>query len=237
MPSAGWRLSCFYAVLGKVAVIQIAPALELAILFIAMPLAYRFSPWRIPPLPLLWVVTAYAWLQLLRDVHFARAKLWNLSPLPAHLGSILTIFAVVAAILSLGVWLFAPNLLFGFPRQHPILYVVVMLAYPVLSVYPQALIYRVFFFQRYASLFPGNWTMILASATAFAFLHIVFRNSLAVAFTFAGGLLFAFRYAQTGSLATTAFEHALYGCWLFTLGLGQYFYHGTIASIGAAIRR
>jgi len=50
-------------------------------------------------------------------------------------------------------------------------------------------------------------------------------------------LLFAARYAETGSLATSSFEHALYGCWLFTVGLGQYFYHGTIASIGAAIRR
>jgi len=28
--------------------------------------------------------------------------------------------------------------------------------------------------------------------------------------------------------AISSFEHALYGCWLFTIGLGQYFYHGTI---------
>jgi hypothetical protein len=32
-------------------------------------------------------------------------------------------------------------------------------------------------------------------------------------------------------------EHALYGCWLFTVGLGQYFYHGTIATVGRVIRR
>ena len=29
-------------------------------------------------------------------------------------------------------------------------------------------------------------------------------------------LLFASRYAQTSSLATSSFEHALYGCWLFS---------------------
>jgi membrane protease YdiL (CAAX protease family) len=79
--------------------------------------------------------------------------------------------------------------------------------------------------------------MIVASAAAFAFLHIIFRNSLAVALTFAGGLLFSARYAETSSLATSSFEHALYGCWLFTLGLGQYFYHGTIATVGSALRR
>jgi membrane protease YdiL (CAAX protease family) len=79
--------------------------------------------------------------------------------------------------------------------------------------------------------------MILASACAFAFLHIIFRNWLAVALTFGGGLLFAARYAETGSLATSSFEHALYGCWLFTVGLGQYFYHGTIATVGTVMRR
>lgn len=214
-----------------------ALVLEFVLLFVATPLAYRFSPVRIPPLPLLWVVTLYAAWQLLHDPHFIRMKLWNIGALPSKLGPILAIFAVAAALLALGMRLFAPDLLFRFPRQHPAIYGVVMLAYPVLSVYPQGLIYRVFFFQRYASLFQGAWAMILASAAAFAFLHIIFRNNLAVVLTFAGGLLFAFRYAQTGSLATTAFEHALYGCWLFTLGLGQYFYQGTIASVGAAIKR
>jgi len=113
----------------------------------------------------------------------------------------------------------------------------VMVAYPVLSVYPQGLLFRAFFFERYTDLFPGEWAMILASAAAFAFLHIIFRNWLAVALTFAGGLLFAMRYAETNSLATSSFEHALYGCWLFTVGLGQYFYHGTIASVGSAMSR
>jgi membrane protease YdiL (CAAX protease family) len=112
-----------------------------------------------------------------------------------------------------------------------------MLAYPVLSVYPQGLLYRAFFFDRYATLFPGKWAMILASAAVFAFLHIIFRNWLAVALTFAGGLLFATRYSETGSMATSSLEHALYGCWLFTVGLGQYFYHGTIASVGSAMSR
>ena len=79
--------------------------------------------------------------------------------------------------------------------------------------------------------------MIVASAAAFAFMHIIFRNWVAVGLTFAGGLLFAARYAGTNSLATSSFEHALYGCWLFTVGLGQYFYHGTIATVGSLMRR
>jgi membrane protease YdiL (CAAX protease family) len=55
-------------------------------------------------------------------------------------------------------------------------------------------------------------------------MHIVFRNPLAMALTFAGGILFAWRYEKTGSLFVSSFEHALYGCFLFTIGLGRYFY-------------
>ena len=68
--------------------------------------------------------------------------------------------------------------------------------------------------------------LVVASAVAFSFAHIIFRNPIAIIFTLVGGLLFAWRYAETGSLFTSSFEHALYGCWMFTIGLGEYFYKG-----------
>lgn len=216
---------------------RFALILEFAVLFGGLPLAYRFALLRIPALTLLWVAAAYAWIQLLRDPRFDRAKLWNIGILPGRIGAILAIFAVVALMIWLGVHRFAPELEWSFVKRAPVFFGVVMILYPVLSVYPQGLIYRAFFFERYSQLFPGKWTMILASAAAFALLHIIFRNWLAVALTFGGGLLFAWRYAETGSLAASSFEHALYGCWLFTVGLGQYFYHGTIATVGSVMRR
>jgi uncharacterized protein len=211
--------------------------LECLLLFVVLPLAYRFSPVRIPALPLLWLVATYAMWQLLRDPGFDRARLWNPQPLAAHVGVILAIFAVASLAIWLGVRVFAPQLEWSFVRSRPVLWAVVMVAYPVLSVYPQSLLYRAFFFERYALLFPGKWPLILGSAAAFAFLHIIFRNPLAVSLTFAGGLLFAARYAETASLATSSFEHALYGCWLFTVGLGQFFYHGAAPNMGAALQR
>jgi membrane protease YdiL (CAAX protease family) len=210
---------------------------EFVVLFIGLPLAYRFAPVRIPALPLLWVVAAYAWWQLWRDPQFDRARMWNVGELPGRLAAILGIFAVVALGLWLGVRRFAPHLEWSFVRQHPAFWAVVMVAYPWLSVYPQGIIYRAFFFERYATLFPGRWAMIVASAAMFARMHLIFRNWLAVALTFGGGILFAWRFAETSSLATSCFEHALYGCWLFTVGLGQYFYHGTITAVGSAMRR
>ena len=210
---------------------------ELVVLFVALPLGYRFSPVRLPALPVLWVVVGYAYWKLLRDPRFDRARLWNAGQLCSRLGVILTIFIAAALLLWIGVRRFAPELEFSFVRQHPAFWALVMVAYPVLSVYPQGILYRAFFFERYATLFPGKGGMIVASAAAFAFLHIIFRNSLAVVLTFLGGLLFAASYAETGSLAVSSFEHALYGCWLFTVGLGPYIYHGAVGSLGSVARR
>ncbi len=210
---------------------------EFVVLFIALPLGYRYSPVHLPPLPILWLVAGYALWQLLVDRRFDQQKLWSAGELRTRLLKIVSFFALAAFVIWLGVMTFAPQLEWNLVRQSPALWVIVLLAYPVLSVYPQGVLYRAFFFERYARLFRGERAMILASAAAFAFLHIIFRNWLAVGLTFAGGLLFAWRYAKTKSLATSSFEHALYGCWLFTVGLGQYFYHGTIASVGAALIR
>jgi membrane protease YdiL (CAAX protease family) len=99
-----------------------------------------------------------------------------------------------------------------------------MLLYPVLSVYPQSIIYRAFLIHRYQPLFCSPQAIVLASATAFSFMHIIFHNPLAIWLTFVGGLLFACRYQKTGSLFVSSLEHALYGCLLFTIGLGRYFY-------------
>lgn len=41
-----------------------------------------------------------------------------------------------------------------------------------------------------------------------------------------GGAFFATRFQRTRSLLTASVEHALYGILVFTIGLGEYFYHG-----------
>jgi len=210
---------------------------EFLILFVALPLGYRYSPAPIPALPLLWVVAGYAYWQLLRMPEFNRQWLWNAAPVQTHLKVILFTFTVLAGLIWAGVHWFAPQLEWRFVREHTILWAILMVVYPILSVYPQGMLYRAFFFSRYAKLFPGKWMMILASATAFAFLHIIFRNWLAVGMAFFGGVLFATLYSETNSLATSGLLHALFGCWLFTVGLGQYFYTGTLATLGTLLRK
>ena len=66
---------------------------------------------------------------------------------------------------------------------------------------------------------------MLASAFTFTYVHIVFRNKLALGLTLLGGTLFGIRFFQTDSLFVTSFEHALYGCFMFTVGVGRSFHH------------
>lgn len=199
---------------------------ELVLLFVVLPLAFRFKPFPFPPIPALWLLAGYCLYRLLRDSAFDRRLLWNGYALTGVAVQVLLIFGVTAVMIGAAVYFLAPQMLFNFVKRSPAFWALVMVLYPLLSVYPQGVIYRAFFFERYRTLFPSSVLLIVASAVAFSFAHIIFRNPIAVVFTLVGGLLFAWRYRETGSLFTSSFEHALYGCWMFTIGLGQYFYKG-----------
>ncbi|MEM5566908.1 CPBP family intramembrane glutamic endopeptidase [Psychroserpens sp. AS72] len=89
------------------------------------------------------------------------------------------------------------------------------------SVYPQELIYRTFFFQRYQMLFKSQTLFILINATLFSLAHLFFKNGLVMILTFIGGLLFALTFKKTKSTLLVSIEHAIYGSWLFTVGMGE----------------
>jgi membrane protease YdiL (CAAX protease family) len=203
-----------------------ALTLEFLLIFVACPLAFRLLPAGTLPLPMLWAIAAYCLWILRRDAGFDRRRLWNAAPFCRALPPILLLFVPVAAAMALVVWRFLPARFFGLLRHHTLFWVVVMLLYPVLSVYPQSLIYRAFFFQRYRPLFGDGRRGLVAAGLVFAFMHIIFRNYWAVGLTLVAGLVFAWRYQRTQSLLVSSIEHALYGCYVFIVGLGALFYHG-----------
>jgi membrane protease YdiL (CAAX protease family) len=203
-------------------------AIEFVLLFVAGPTLFAFTRHRVPPIPALWVAAGYCIVVLLRNPKFEQARLWDTAGWRQHAPAIVGLFAVVAAIGVVLVLRYSPRTLLNFPRSNPLLWGLVMVLYPLLSVYPQGIVYRAFVFSRYQGLFGSGWGAVLASAVAFAYVHVVFKNPLAIALTFLGGLLFAFRYLETGSLFVSSFEHALYGCAVFTIGLGRWFYHGAV---------
>lgn len=133
-------------------------------------------------------------------------------------------FFIIAILLVLGVRVFSPDSFFLMPREKPFLWIIIMLFYPIWSVYPQELIYRTWFFHRYKSILSGERIMIVLNAALFSFTHIVFRNYIAIILTFLGGIMFACTYRKSNSLLVVFIEHMLYGNLVFTIGLGQYFY-------------
>lgn len=207
---------------------------EFAGLFIATPMAIwlvRLGGIRLPVIPILWCAAALCMGVLWRDGAFDRRQLmrWPRHNWPWR--RILLRFAAAASVLVLAISLWCPDRLFDLVVRRPALWAIIMLLYPVLSVYPQHLVFRVFLFHRYAPLVPGPRAMVMLSACAFSLSHIVFANVVAVGLTLAGGLMFARTYEHTGSSMAAWLEHALYGMAVFTVGLGTYFYHGTMALV------
>ena len=192
-------------------------------MFIGVPCAIHLS-W-IPnwPIPSLAVVGVFGGLYLWRDAEFDRTKLWNWDGMKQAVGPVVVRSLALAFLLGVVVAMFMPDLLFTLVKGKPMLWATVMVMYPIFSVYPQEFLYRTLLFHRYRDLFPSETAMILASATAFGFVHIIFAAWISVALTFVGGLLFALTYARTKSLLLASIEHTLLGNAIFTVGLGQYF--------------
>jgi membrane protease YdiL (CAAX protease family) len=205
--------------------------IEFALIYVALPVLFACCRRSVGPLviPILLVVAAGMLFFLLRSRGFDRQRLWHASVLRAAWKPILLRWALGSAVLIALILLFDPDSFLQFPRERRVIWISVMLAYPLFSVYPQEVIFRAFFFHRYAPLFQGRRAMILASAVTFALAHLLFLNWIAITLSFAGGFLFARSYARTDSLAVVSVEHGLWGDTLFTIGLGLYFYGGAIS--------
>lgn len=110
------------------------------------------------------------------------------------------------------------------PRTRPALWLMIMLLYPMLSALPQEIVYRQFYFRRYAVLWPDSNLLIATNVFCFVLLHLMYDNWIAVGFSLIGGIIFARAYQQTQSLYWLWLEHSIYGLAIFTSGWGQFFY-------------
>jgi uncharacterized protein len=178
------------------------------------------------PIPFLLVLGGAAWLYLWRQPTFDRGDLWRAGALRSALPSILALSAALAVLMMVAVAIWDPDRLFRLPREAPLTWVLVATFYPLLSVYPQELLYRAFLMRRYGPTFGNGAAIAAASAAAFGFAHIIFGTVISVVLTVVAGWMFARRYQRTRSLLTASVEHALYGVLAFTVGLGELFYHG-----------
>lgn len=198
---------------------------EFFLLFLLVPYYYAFHH-ESSPLLFLCVLALFGVVFLYKNESFRNEFFLNKQAWFEDLPRILMVFALMSVVLGVFTYLFYPDCLFYCPRQHFPIWLSLMVIYPLLSVYPQELIYRAFLFHRYSPLLQKDRNVIHLSAGAFAFGHIIYFHPLSIILTFLGGYLFAWTYARTRSLLAVSFEHALYGCLLYTIGLGRFFYTG-----------
>jgi membrane protease YdiL (CAAX protease family) len=193
---------------------------ELLYIFVVLPLlAFRFSA-NVPGLLVLFAIAAPCLFYLLKSGRLLPVLI--LRSTREHwrrLGLFLCLATVLAGTV-LALW--QPEFLLSFPRDQTSAWLWFLALYPLLSVLPQELVFRAFFFDRYRRLFPGRGVMILVNSLLFSLAHIVYNNFWAVALTFLGGLLFASTYQRTRSLPLVIFEHSAYGCMIFTMGYARY---------------
>tara|TARA_B110000263_G_scaffold43427_2_gene35373 strand:- start:5588 stop:6229 length:642 start_codon:yes stop_codon:yes gene_type:complete len=135
-------------------------------------------------------------------------------------------------VLSIFLYLFTselfPEKLFNIQKENPTVMYAVLFLYPFFSAFPQEFIFCTFFFKRYKSLFKKEYTLIFMSALIFCFAHVFFINWVAPLLSLFGGLMFATTYSKTNSLLLVSIEHALYGNTLFFIGLGWFFWGGSV---------
>ena len=199
---------------------KIALLSEFFILFILMPvsLAIPFNIW----VKVGMVVTGFIYilfkLKKSENINFRIKK--NL-PWKSFWRRILVTFIVVAIITTVYMWFQDKDALFYVPFNKPGLYIAILLFYTFLSVWPQEIIYRTFFFERYDVLFENKKLFIFINAIVFSLAHLFFRNSLVLVLTFVGGIIFGYTYLKFRSTTAVSIEHAIYGNWLFTVGMGQ----------------
>jgi hypothetical protein len=205
-------------------------AAEFSVLFVLLPVGTYFFRHIFGSIliPALLVLAAGCLLVLWLDPSFDRKRLTRSDRVSPGLKQVLLTFLPWAPVLALACAFFRPDLLFAFPRDKTVTWLVVMLLYPLLSVYPQEIIFRVFLFHRYRALFAGDRVKIAASGLCFGLAHLFFGNWIAPALSSIGGMLFARTYARNDSTILVSLEHALWGDFIFTLGLGWYFYGGAI---------
>jgi uncharacterized protein len=199
---------------------------EWILLFIFAPVVvgqiFRSAPWVI----VLIVITFGAAVWLRRRGNFSIRSFWRSQDEGEEhrqLKRVLRRFMLCGFALVVAMMALFPEKLFAFPRAMPTEWALLLATYPILSVYPQELLYRAFFLKRYETLFPNGRGLWLGSALAFAWLHVIFRNPLAIALTLVGGWFFAQTYGRTQSMRLVCLEHTLYGSLIFSVGLGEFF--------------
>ncbi len=194
--------------------------LELFFLFILLPVSFLLSY----PIvfKIIFTVIGFVYiLLLLRRMGLLRLRFPNKQYWRPFWKELMIKLAIIVIVTGLYVFFVAPDKLFSVLIKRPELWVMILFIYTFLSVWPQEIIYRTFFYERYEELIKNKWLFVFINAVLFSLAHLFLKSFLVQLLTFVGGLLFAYTYQKTKSTTLVSVEHAIYGNWLFTVGMGE----------------
>ena len=194
--------------------------LEFIIIYFILPILLVIANIEYLFFLILILVSIYAFFILKKDDEFNLKSLLN----KIFWKEVLILNIIFAVNIYLYTFIFYPELLFSLPKKNLTLLTMIIIFYPVVSVAPQELIYRVFFCQRYKKILGHNYgNIILINTIVFAFGHIIFLNLTALIFTAIASPIFLIVYLKH-SFATCLLLHALSGLLVFIFGLGNFFF-------------
>lgn len=198
---------------------------ELIVIFVLIPMltALVLSRYDEFLMPVLFALGAGCFYLLIKDRQFKRFRLWHTQDFRKHALSAMSLFVPLALVMALVTYWLAPDLLFALPNENLELWLITLAIYPIVSVIPQEIIFRTFFFHRYKGILPSKIMRIFVSSSSFALAHLVYGNWVAVILSWFGGGVFGYRYMKSRSTLVVIFEHTLWGSYLFTIGIGFYF--------------
>ncbi|AUC86077.1 CPBP family intramembrane metalloprotease [Polaribacter sp. ALD11] len=193
---------------------------ELFIIFILIPVSFAFN--YAPILKMMIGVLGFTYIiYVLFKVENIKLRIEKNINWKAFWKLTIIKFLIIAIVTATFVWFTDVKNLFVVVLNKPKLWILILLFYSLFSVYPQELLYRTFFFKRYKNVFKNESFFIFINAALFSLAHLFFKNTLVLILTFIGGILFAITYKKTKSTLLVSIEHSIYGCWLFTVGMGS----------------
>ena len=152
--------------------------LEFITLFILIPLALFIFGTRWAIYLTLWGAGLYAFVMLRREPDFSWRRLWHGNDWTRN-GKCWAFlrFLFVGILLTLVTYYTLPDKFMRFPLDRFPLWCAVMVLYPLLSIVPQELCFRSFYFMRYNGIVSERWSGVAINGLLFGFSHIILNNN------------------------------------------------------------
>ena len=177
---------------------------------------------------ILWVITLYCLVVYLKNNSYKIKDIFLFKEITyKNLKLILFRWIIISLCLTAFTYYLFPEKFLFLQKNNPNFIWLLFIFYPFFSALPQEFIFCTFFFKRYKNIINPNYIPVM-SALFFTFSHFFFINLIAPTLSIFAGLIFAHTYKKTNSLALVTLEHSLYGNTLFYIGLGYYFWGGSV---------